>query len=321
MGSGADDYQKRHSHNQQLHAKYKLKMLVLVILTNLLTIYIFAGPSLILKLPSYTNHIPFPIWDSNHLLQELNSTKQQLATSYLLLDELHHKLNSTNLLVQALLMELSKQPVKDSDDNNDKFIIDGFSDEVMLAIAPHKLPLGYSPRTGSDEVYPPVGAGCLRYQEELTKCMSYEIGGECPVDDVFANRLMLRGYNSIIWDPYTCKNYKCLIDRKNAPGYYDCKDCFDLQGREKKRWMLDNGGLDYGIDQVVKVKPQGSIRIGLDIGGGTGTFAARMKERNITIITSTMNLDGPFNSFIASRGLIPIHLSVSQKASILQKHP
>ncbi|KDP32450.1 hypothetical protein JCGZ_13375 [Jatropha curcas] len=193
MGSGADDYQKRHSHNQQLHAKYKLKMLVLVILTNLLTIYIFAGPSLSLKLPSYTNHIPFPIWDSNHLPQELNSTKQQLATSYLLLDELHHKLNSTNLLVQALLMELSKQPVKDSDDNNDKFIIDGFFDEVMLAIAPHKLPLGYSPRTGSDEVYPPVGAGCLRYQEELTKYMSYEIGGECPVDDVFANRLMLRG--------------------------------------------------------------------------------------------------------------------------------
>ncbi|KDP32451.1 hypothetical protein JCGZ_13376 [Jatropha curcas] len=223
----------------------------------------------------------------------------------------------------------------------------------MLAIAPHKLPLGYSPRTGSDEIYPPLGAGCLRYQEELTKYMSYEIGGECPVDDVFAQRLMLRGCeplprrrcrvkspanyvepnplpeslwstppdNSIIWDPYTCKNYKCLIDRKNAPGYYDCKDCFDLQGREKKRWMLDNGGLDYGIDQVVKVKPQGSIRIGLDIGGGTGTFAARMKERNITIITSTMNLDGPFNSFIASRGLIPIHLSVSQKASILQKHP
>ncbi|KAF2317301.1 hypothetical protein GH714_019763 [Hevea brasiliensis] len=118
---------------------------------------------------------------------------------------------------------------------------------------------------------------------------------------------------SIVWDPYTCKSYKCIIERKNVPGYFDCKDCFDLQGREKTRWMFDNGGLDYEIDQVLKAKPRGTIRIGLDIGGGTGTFAARMKERNVTIITSSMNLDGPFNSFIASRGLIPIHVSVSQR--------
>nr|POE48278.1 hypothetical protein CFP56_49986 [Quercus suber] len=38
-----------------------------------------------------------------------------------------------------------------------------------------------------------------------------------------------------------------------------------------------------------------------------------MREWNVTIITSTLNLDGPFNSFIASRGLIPIHVSVSQR--------
>uniref|UniRef100_A0A2N9HBV1 Methyltransferase type 11 domain-containing protein n=1 Tax=Fagus sylvatica TaxID=28930 RepID=A0A2N9HBV1_FAGSY len=84
-------------------------------------------------------------------------------------------------------------------------------------------------------------------------------------------------------------------------------------GREKSRWLFDNGGLDYGIDYVLNTKPRGTIRIGLDIGGGTATFAARMRERNVTIITSTMNLDGPFNSFIASRGLISIHVSVSQR--------
>lgn len=61
------------------------------------------------------------------------------------------------------------------------------------------------------------------------------------------------------------------------------------------------------------MKPLGTIRIGLDIGGGTGTFAARMRERNVTIITTSLNLDGPFNSFIASRGLIPMHISVSQR--------
>ncbi|EEF42997.1 ATRAD3, putative [Ricinus communis] len=350
MRSGADqDYLKKHSH-QQLHTKYKLKMLVLVILTNLLTVYIFAGPSLNLKLPgACTNHIPFTLWDSNILLRELNSTKEQLAASTLLISDLHQKLNSTNLLVEALLIELTSAqqheklaqlPVKYPDVSG----VD-FSDEVTLSIGPHKLPLGYSPRMGSDEVHAPAGAACLRYQEDLTKYMTYEVGGVCPVDDVFAQRLLLKGCEplprrrcrprspenyveptplpnslwatppdtSIIWDPYTCKSYKCLVNRQNEPGYFDCKDCFNLQGREKTRWMFDNGGLDYGIDQVLKSKPHGTIRIGLDIGGGTGTFAARMKERNITIITSSMNLDGPFNSFIASRGLIPIHVSVSQR--------
>ncbi|KAK6263544.1 hypothetical protein SCA6_018978 [Theobroma cacao] len=155
--------------------------------------------------------------------------------------------------------------------------------------------------------------------------MTYDFGGECPVDDVFAQKLMVKGCeplprrlwaippdSSIIWDPYTCKSYQCLINRNKFPGHFDCKDCFDLQGREKRRWLYDRG-LDYGIDQVLQTKPPRTIRIGLDIGGGSGTFAARMRERNITIITSSMNLDGPFNSFIASRGLIPIHVSVSQR--------
>ncbi|XWS11558.1 hypothetical protein CRYUN_Cryun37aG0008500 [Craigia yunnanensis] len=38
-----------------------------------------------------------------------------------------------------------------------------------------------------------------------------------------------------------------------------------------------------------------------------------MRERNITIITSSINLDGPFNSFIASTGLIAIHVSISER--------
>ncbi|XP_050235865.1 probable methyltransferase At1g29790 [Mercurialis annua] len=318
---------KKHAHQN----KYKFKILVLVILTNLLTAYIFAGPSLNLKLPSspYANH-------------------HQLAATHLLIADFLQKLNSTNFLVQALLIELTSTLQQ-----NEKLTqlpakfngIDNLSNEVMLAIGPHKLPLGYSPRAGSDEVYPPAGAACMRYQEDLVKYMTYQVGGECPVDDAFAQRLILKGCEplprrrcrprsppnyveptplpdslwaipadtSIIWDPYTCKSYECLVNRKNAPGYFDCKDCFDLLGREKTRWMFDNGGIDYGIDQVLKYKPPGTIRIGLDIGGGSGTFAARMKERNVTIITSSMNLDGPFNSFIASRGLISIHVSVSQR--------
>ncbi|KAF2310148.1 hypothetical protein GH714_006750 [Hevea brasiliensis] len=131
----------------------------------------------------------------------------------------------------------------------------------MLAVDPHKLPLGYSPRMGSGEVYTSMGAGCLKYQEELSQYMNTRLG-ECPVDDVFAQR-------------------------------------------EKTRWMFDNGGLHYGIDQVLKAKRYGTICIGLDISGRTGTFAARMKERNVTLITSSMNLDGPLNSFYCIERIDP----------------
>ncbi|KAJ4757929.1 S-adenosyl-L-methionine-dependent methyltransferases superfamily protein [Rhynchospora pubera] len=175
--------------------------------------------------------------------------------------------------------------------------------------------------------------------------MTYEIGGECPSDAALAQKLMLRGCEplprrrchsksppwyidpiplpeslwqippdtNVVWDDYTCKNYSCLVRRGEWPGSYDCKDCFNLDGREKTRWLHDDGGINFSIDQVLKLVPPGMIRIGLDIGGGTGTFAARMRVHNITIVTTTMNFDGPFNSFIASRGLVPVHLTVGHR--------
>lgn len=57
----------------------------------------------------------------------------------------------------------------------------------------------------------------------------------------------------------------------------------------------------------------GGIRIGLDIGGGSGNLAARMAERNATLVTSTLNVDAPFNDFIAVRGLFPLFLSLDQR--------
>ncbi|KAJ9141265.1 hypothetical protein P3X46_031818 [Hevea brasiliensis] len=309
MGSGSEGYSKKHS-QQQAQTKYKLKMLVLVTLTHLLTVYVFTNPSFNLKLSGYTNHIPFRIWDSTDLLHELNSTRDQLAASHLLIAELHQKLNSTNLLVQALLIVLNShhealtekkvsQPLMKFSDRFGNAVFD----ELMLAVGPHKLPLGYSPRMGSGEVYTSMGAGCLKYQEELSQYMKYEIGGECPTGVCEP----LPRWRCL---PKSPANYKeptplpeSLWATPSDTSYLGCTDCFDLQGREKTRWMFDNGGLHYGIDQVLKAKRYGTICIGLDISGRTGTFAARMKERNVTLITSSMNLDG----------LIPIHVCVSQR--------
>lgn len=67
------------------------------------------------------------------------------------------------------------------------------------------------------------------------------------------------------------------------------------------------------IDDVLALG-RGGIRIGFDIGGGAGNFAARMAERNVTIVTSTLEAGGKqMNEFIAARGLFPLLLSPSQR--------
>lgn len=72
-----------------------------------------------------------------------------------------------------------------------------------------------------------------------------------------------------------------MIVRITQPGFPDCNDCFYLDGREKHLWLTDNGNIYYSIDYVIGTKPKGTIRVGLDMGGGTGptgSFAARMRE-------------------------------------------
>ena len=41
--------------------------------------------------------------------------------------------------------------------------------------------------------------------------------------------------------------------------------------------MNGGGSMDYSVDEVLNLKKK-TIRIGLDIGGGIGTFAVRMRE-------------------------------------------
>lgn len=334
---------------QKSSLRSKLKILLLLVVTNFLSIYFFSGSSSSatnsINLSSITTRLH--LWDSDKsLLRELNSTQSKLTATQSELKALHLRLATSNALLETLLTDLGKA----QQENSPPEALEGWqhelSGELKLAVGPHKLPLGFTPNIGSDELYPALGTACRRYQDELEQYMTYNVGGECPSDDVFAQKLMLKGCEplprrrchpkspkgyvepmpgpaslwatppdtSILWDPYTCKNYQCLINRHKEKGSYDCKDCFDLNGREKVRWLQDYTDLDYSIDTVLKMKPKGAIRIGLDIGGGSGTFAARMKEKgDVTIVTTSMNFDGPFNSFIASRGLVPLHISVAHR--------
>ena len=58
------------------------------------------------------------------------------------------------------------------------------------------------------------------------------------------------------------------------------------------------------------------VRLGLDAGGGSGSFAARMALYNVTVVTTAMNIETvagrrqglPYMETIAARGLIPLWL-------------
>ncbi|XP_019185302.1 PREDICTED: probable methyltransferase PMT19 isoform X1 [Ipomoea nil] len=236
------------------------------------------------------------------------------------------------------VQESDDSPAEDSD----------LPPEFLAFTSPQELPFGFNTNFDSDNINPPVGRPCTDFPDELRRFMSYQVNGSCPDDELLAQKLLLKGCeplprrrcrpaapkeyaepyplpeslwttpsdSSVVWTAYKCKSYSCLINRmKTQKGFDDCKDCFDLNGREKARWASSGAGagLDFSIDEVLAVKKPGTIRIGLDIGGGVATFAVRMRDRNITIVTTSMNLNGPFNSFIASRGVIPLYLSISQR--------
>lgn len=118
------------------------------------------------------------------------------------------------------------------------------------------------------------------------------------------------------WSGFACKSFKCLGEKKlKSRLSRDCDGCFDLSdnAREKERYVKSSGKNDFLMDDVLGMgRGTGGIRIGFDIvgGPGSGTFAARMAERNVTVVTATLNRDAPCSDFIAARGLFPLFLSL-----------
>ncbi|CAI5463195.1 unnamed protein product [Closterium sp. Yama58-4] len=114
---------------------------------------------------------------------------------------------------------------------------------------------------------------------------------------------------NVRWSLHSCKSFSCLNTRVVG----DCRNCFNLT-LEKNRWQRGFRG-SLPIPVVIKMK-RGSLRLGLDAGGGTGTFAAHMALYNVTILTTAMNVETvagrtgglPYMETLAHRGLIPLWL-------------
>jgi hypothetical protein len=99
---------------------------------------------------------------------------------------------------------------------------------------------------------------------------------------------------NVRWSNYQCKNFECLSSKNPKQGYSKCIGCFEME-KEKLKWVTNSSlHVDFLINDVLAIKP-GLIRIGLDFGFGTGSFAARMREHNVTIVSTALNLGAPFN--------------------------
>ncbi|XP_061349882.1 probable methyltransferase At1g29790 [Gastrolobium bilobum] len=270
-------------------------------------------------------------------LADILGLLESMATSHLQRER--GKQQNGSFTVHPLLKEK-----KQSDEPADYFLREELRKYVK--IKPNRL--GKQNFMGANATFTSIGHACFAMKEELEEYMDYDIGEICKDDWKLAQKLMVHGcdplprrrcfsrspklYNqpfpinesmwklpddrNVRWSQYRCKNFACLASNTTGKGFFKCADCFNLIHHEMPRWVRletdSNQTADFLISEVLGVKP-GEIRIGLDFSVGTGTFAARMREFNVTIVSATINLGAPFSEMIALRGLVPLYLTINQR--------
>lgn len=186
----------------------------------------------------------------------------------------------------------------------------------------------------------PIASSCHNHPDLLHKYMTYTPFSICPSDSELAESLILRGCHplprrrcfsptpkkqtpssslpknpfpsslpdsSVIWDRYSCKSFDCLNRQNPNLGFEP--------SREVSKFTSYNSDLDLPVQQLLQIAKSAKsvLRLGLDVGGGTGSFAAAMKVRNVTVVTTTMNVVAPYSEAVALRGLVPLHVPLQQR--------
>ncbi|KAL5214136.1 hypothetical protein ABZP36_003288 [Zizania latifolia] len=149
MGGGADGY-GTHRPARSSPRRSKMMILLVVIATNLVSVYLFSGASLSLRLPasSPSSHL----WDSSALLRDLNAMRVVLVGARAEIAVLRAQFNTSSLLLESVLARLGAV-------HGDKAMVEDFNGwpeestyELKLAIEPHRLPLGCSIKFNTDEL-------------------------------------------------------------------------------------------------------------------------------------------------------------------------
>ncbi|XLR17181.1 hypothetical protein S83_045119 [Arachis hypogaea] len=188
----------------------------------------------------------------------------------------------------------------------------------------------------------PIASSCHNHPDLLHKYMSYTPFSLCPSDSDLAESLILRGCHplprrrcfsrtaphkpssplpqdpfpsslpdsSVIWDHYPCKSFDCFHRQNPNLGFNPSSD--------SSKFTTYKTDLDLPISQLFQTAKSAKsvIRLGLDVGGGTGSFAATMKLRNVTVVTTTMSVGAPYSEAVALRGLVPLHVPLQQRLPV-----
>ncbi|XP_010538231.1 PREDICTED: uncharacterized protein LOC104812658 [Tarenaya hassleriana] len=180
----------------------------------------------------------------------------------------------------------------------------------------------------------PIASACHNHPDLLHQYMTYTPFSLCPSDSDLVEKLILRGCHplprrrcfsrtqrnpsvtnpdsNVIWSYYSCKSFSCLTSKFPDLG-------FDLSlEKSKSQFSSYKSELDLPISQLLQIAKSSNsvLRLGIDIGGGTGSFAAAMKARNVTVLTTTMNFNAPYSEAVALRGLVPVHVPLQQRLPI-----
>jgi hypothetical protein len=178
--------------------------------------------------------------------------------------------------------------------------------ELLLFLSPHALPLGRDARTGLTHMPASVAHACFRSPSTLallSAFASYEPRGVCPRNATLPHRLLSKGCEPL-------PRRRCLTRGPRAPLPSS------NMGVDSRRWVKPRHDHDFLIDDVLRLGATAStkIRIGFDVAGGAANFAARMRERGVTVVTTVLDYAGkPMNEFVAARGLFPLLLSPAHR--------
>ena len=178
--------------------------------------------------------------------------------------------------------------------------------ELLLFLSPHALPLGRDARTGLTHMPASVAHACFRSPPTLALLAafaSYEPRAACPRNATLPHRLLSKGCEPL-------PRRRCLSRGPRAPLPSS------NMGVDSRRWVKPRHDHEFLIDDVLRLAGAAStkIRIGFDVAGGAANFAARMRERGVTVVTTVLDNAGkPMNEFVAARGLFPLMLSPAHR--------
>ncbi|KAG6477910.1 probable methyltransferase At1g29790 [Zingiber officinale] len=185
----------------------------------------------------------------------------------------------------------------------------------------------------------PIASACSDHPDLLHRYMNYTPFAACPGDDAraLAEALILRGCHplprrrcfsptapkpltSLPSDPFAPLPDAAVLWPSSAPcRSFSCLSAslgFDPKV-ESTRFLSARSVLDLPLTQLLNLARSAGaapIRLGLDVGGGTGTLAAQLRRlANATLLTITLDLGAPYSEAAAIRGLVPLHAPLQQR--------